>query len=373
MANKRDYYEVLGVSKTASQDEIKSNYRKLAKKYHPDLNHEPGAEEKFKEVQEAYDVLSDSNKRAQYDQFGHAAFDQSQGGFGGGGFGGFQDVDLGDIFGSFFGGGRSSQRRGPSRGRDTIMQIRISFMDSIMGKKIEIPVTYDEKCSYCSGTGAENPNDIETCSQCNGTGIVTAVQQSIFGQIQTQRTCPRCNGLGKTIKKPCSHCQGKGYNRVKKNIEVNIPAGINNGQQIRVSGKGERGSNGGENGDLFIEVTVTSSKEFIREGNDIHVNLELSMIDAALGCVVKCKTVYGDVDLTIPAGTQSGQILRIKGKGVKDVRRPSYQGDELVHVILKTPTNLTNEQKDLLKKFNEIESTKTKKTGIFDKIKAKFQ
>lgn len=374
MAEKRDYYEVLGVSKNATQDEIKSNYRKLAKKYHPDLNHEPGAEEKFKEVQEAYDVLSDDNKRAQYDQFGHAAFEQ--GGTGGfqGGFGGFQDVDLSDIFGSFFGGGsrRSSSRSGPARGNDTLMQIKISFMDAINGKTIVIPVTYDEPCPDCKGTGAKNGTDIDTCPDCKGTGTVNSVQQTIFGRMQTQRTCTRCGGTGKIIRNKCTTCQGRGFNRVKKDIEVKIPAGINNGQQIKVSGKGERGLNGGPNGDLYLEITVTSSKEFVRDGNDIRTSIEISMIDAILGCTAEVNTVYGPVELSIPAGCQPNQVLKLKGKGVKDVRNSSIQGDHFVTVIIKTPTGLTEEQKKLLVQYQEIEAKKKKKSSIFDKIKSKF-
>ena len=371
---KRDFYEVLGVSKSASQDEIKSSYRKLAKKYHPDLNKEEGAEEKFKEVQEAYDVLSDENKRAQYDQFGHAAFDQNAG-FGGGGFSGFQDVDLGDIFGSFFGGGarRSSQRRGPTRGSDTLMQVRISFMDAINGKTIVVPVTYDETCSSCSGSGAENSSDIVTCSECRGSGTVNAVQQTIFGTVQTQRTCPKCQGTGKEIRNKCSKCQGKGYNRVKRDIEVTIPAGINNGQQIRVPGKGERGLNGGPNGDLFIEINVASSKEFKRDGNDIHINVELSMVQAALGTNIEVDTVYGKVEVTVPAGTQNNQTLKLRGKGVKDVRNPSIIGDQHIHIIVKTPTKLNEEQKKLLEKFLEIEESKSKNKSFFDKLKDKFK
>ena len=373
MPTKRDYYEVLGVARSASDDEIKSAYRKLAKKYHPDLNHEPGAEEKFKEVQEAYDVLSDSNKRAQYDQFGHAAFDQSQG-FGGGGFGGFQDVDLGDIFSSFFGGGGGRRRAssGPTRGRDTLKRIQISFMDAILGKKIDMSITYDEPCSHCHGTGAESPSDFDTCPDCHGSGVVTSVTQTIFGTMQSQKTCPRCNGKGRIIKNKCHECGGKGYAQVKRTIEVNIPAGINEGQQVRVPGKGERGENGGPNGDLFIEVHILKSNEFTREGNDIHTNKEISMVDAALGAKVEVNTVYGSVELNIPAGTQPNQILKIRGKGVKDVRNPSYLGDHFVHVIIKTPSNLSDEQKNLLQEFQNIEASKKKKTNIFEKIKSKF-
>ncbi len=373
MAEKRDYYEVLGVSKSATADEIKSSYRKLAKKYHPDLNHEPGAEEKFKEVQEAYDVLSDETKRSQYDQFGHAAFDPNQGGFGAGGFSGFQDVDLGDIFGSFFGGGsRRSARTGPIRGNDTLMQIRISFMDAINGKTITLPITYDETCPSCNGSGAKSPSDIETCSYCHGSGKVNSVQQTIFGTMQTQKTCPNCQGKGKIIKNKCPDCQGKGYRRVKKDIEIKIPAGINNGQQIKVASKGERGLNGGPNGDLYIEVTVTSSKDFVRDGNDIRTELEISMFDAILGCKVVTKTVYGDVELNIPSGTQPNQVLKLKGKGVKDIRNSSIQGDQFVKIIIKTPTSLNDEQKKLLQQIKDIEDNKKKKTSIFDKIKSKF-
>lgn len=371
MAEKRDYYEVLGVNKSSSADEIKSAYRKLAKKYHPDLNKEPGAEEKFKEVQEAYDVLSDANKKAQYDQFGHAAFEQGQGGFGG--FNGFQDVDLGDIFGSFFGGGtRRRARTGPIRGNDTLMQIRISFMDAINGKTIVLPVTYDETCPSCSGTGAAKPSDIETCPECHGSGQVTATQQTIFGTMQTQRTCSRCQGSGKIIKNKCTSCQGKGYNRVKKDIEIKIPAGINNGQQIKVAGKGERGLNGGPNGDLYIEVNVTSSKDFVRDGNDIRTEIEIPFVDAVLGCKIEVNTVYGPVEVSINPGTQPNQVLKLKGKGVKDIRNGSLQGDHYVKVIIKTPTNLNDEQKNLLKQFKNIEESKKKKTNIFDKIKSKF-
>ena len=376
MATKRDYYEVLGVSKNASNDEIKSAYRKLAKKYHPDLNKEPGAEEKFKEVQEAYEVLSDAQKKAQYDQFGHAAFEQGAGGFGGfsGGFGGFQDVDLGDLFGSFFGGGRRSQRRnGTTRGRDRSDTISIKFMEAINGKTIDLQITYDEPCTKCGGTGANSSSDIETCSRCNGTGTVKQRQQTIFGTMETSTTCPECHGTGKIIKDKCTACDGKGYNRVRKNVEVNIPAGINDGQQIRVSGKGERGSNGGPNGDLFIEVRVERDPRFERDGNDIHSQLEVPMVAAALGCVVDVETVYGPVEMTIKEGTQSGQIFKLKGKGVKDLRG-NGQGDHYVHIKVLTPTKLTNEEKALLEQFNELERKKPNRgESFFEKIKRTFK
>ena len=381
MASKRDYYEVLELQKGATQDQIKSNYRRLAKKYHPDLNKEPGAEEKFKEVQEAYDVLSDEQKRAAYDQYGFAAFDQNgntagAGGFGG--FGGFQDVDLGDIFGSFFGGGASSRRRannGPQRGQDRMISVKISFMDAIKGKKIELNVTMDETCPQCNGTGAQSPSDIQTCSQCRGTGYQTRRVQSLFGMIQeTQTTCTVCGGTGKTIKNRCTNCGGKGFIRTKKKVEVNIPAGINNGQQIRVQGKGERGVNGGPYGDLYIEVVVENDNFFKRNGNDIHVELEMGMVDAALGCVIDVPTVYGTVEMRIPEGSQNGQILKLKGKGVKDIRNSSIFGDQYVHLHVVTPTKLTDEEKELLTKIQKIEeSKKGRSESFFDKLKRKMK
>lgn len=384
MATKRDYYEVLELQKGASQDQIKSQYRKLAKKYHPDLNKEPGAEEKFKEVQEAYEVLSDEQKRAAYDQYGHAAFDQNgnqagAGGFGGfGGFGGgFQDVDLGDIFSSFFGGGASSSRRqrtGPQRGNDRMLTVKINFMDAIKGKKIELNITVDEPCSTCNGTGAASPSDVVTCPTCGGSGYQTRRMQSIFGIQETRTQCSTCGGSGKSIKRACPNCGGQGYNRVKKKVEVNIPAGINNGQQIRVAGKGERGSNGGPNGDLYIEVVVENDNFFTREGNDIHVDLEMGLVDAALGCVIDVPTVYGTVEMRIPEGSQNGQILKLRGKGVKDIRNSNIFGDQYVHLKVTTPTKLSSEQKELLKQFQSIEeSKKGHSESFFDKLKKKMK
>ena len=304
------------------------------------------------------------------------SFEQGAGGFGGfsGGFGGFQDVDLGDLFGSFFGGGRRSQRRnGPTRGRDRSDTISIKFMEAINGKTIDLQITYDEPCTKCGGTGANSSSDIETCSRCNGTGTVKQRQQTIFGTMETSTTCPECHGTGKIIKNKCTACDGKGYNRVRKNVEVNIPAGINDGQQIRVSGKGERGSNGGPNGDLFIEVRVERDPRFERDGNDIHSQLEVPMVAAALGCVVDVETVYGPVEMTIKEGTQSGQIFKLKGKGVKDLRG-NGQGDHYVHIKVLTPTKLTNEEKALLEQFNELEQKKPNRgESFFEKIKRTFK
>lgn len=371
MADKRDYYEVLGVSKSASADEIKSAYRKLAKKYHPDLNHEPDAPKKFEEVQEAYDVLSDEQKRKQYDQFGFAAFENGSSTGGAGPFGqgfssqGFGDVDLGDIFSSFFGGGSSRKRNssGPSKGNDSLYRVKISFMDAINGKTIKIPLTYDEPCSHCHGTGAENPSDVTTCPHCGGLGYQSVRQQTIFGTMESQQTCPHCHGTGKAIKKKCSVCGGSGYKRVSKDLEVNIPAGINEGQQVRIKGKGERGVNGGPNGDLYVEIKIEPDKRFKREGNDIHTDLSLSFADAALGTKIEMDTVYGKVEVEIPSGTQSESMLKLKGKGVKDLRS-GKPGDQYLHVKVVTPTNLSKTQKELLTQFKKEEDAK-KKGGWF--------
>ena len=376
---KRDFYEVLGVNKSASKDEIKSAYRKLAKKYHPDINHDADAPEKFKEVQEAYDVLYDDKKRQMYDQFGMAAFEQgaSTGGAGnpfhGGGFSsqGFGDVDLGDIFSSFFGGGRSksSQNYGPQRGDDTLQRIRVPFMDAILGKKVLVPVSYDEKCSTCNGTGAKSPSDIETCPDCNGRGYVRTQQRTIFGVMEGQTTCPKCGGSGKIIKEKCPDCQGKGYKHIKRDMEVNIPAGINAGQQIVVKGKGGRGINGGQNGDLYLEIVIIPHDYFRREGNDIHIDVPISIIDAILGKKIDVPTVYGDVEVDIPSGTQPNQILRLKGRGIKDLRKGT-PGDQYIHMIVKTPTKISKEQKALLEQYQQLD---IKEDSIFDKFKKAFK
>lgn len=359
MAEKRDLYEILGIAKTASKDDIKSAYRKLAKKFHPD-NKETGNEVKFKEVQEAYDILYDDKKKGAYDQFGWAAFEQGanapggnpfEGGFG---FGGAGDVDLGDIFSSFFGGGRRSARTstGPRRGEDSIVRVKVNFMDTILGRDIELPLTVDEICAQCHGTGARTPNDIQTCPHCAGHGYVKMTRRSLFGMVEQQETCPRCEGKGKIIINTCQKCNGKGFNRVKKTIKVHIIPGINNGQQIRVPGMGERGANGGENGDLFVEINVKPHDFFKREGNDIHLNLPVDFFDAVLGINIDVPTVYGEVSLNIPNGTQPGQVMRMRGQGVKDLRsgRP---GDQYVHLDIKLPNNLNKQQKELLTQYRD--------------------
>ena len=374
MAEKRDLYEVLGIKKGASKDEIKSAYRKLAKKYHPD-NHETGNAEKFKEVQEAYDILYDDQKRSAYDQFGFAAFEQGAGQPGSnpfeGGFGFGQDMDLNDIFSQFFGGGRRSQRasNGPRRGNDTIIRVKVDFMDTILGRDIEIPLTVDETCKSCNGSGAKTPNDIKTCLYCHGNGYVRTQRRSLFGMVEQQEACPQCGGKGKVVTATCPNCGGKGYNRVKKNIKVHIIAGINNGQQIRVQGMGERGANGGPNGDLFVEVNVKPHQYFKRDGNDIHLNVPIDFVDAILGTSVDVPTVYGEATLNIPSGTQPGQIFRMRGQGVKDLRS-SRPGDQYVHLDIKMPTSLSRQQKDLLNQYRD--STK-KDDSLLARFKKMFK
>ena len=373
MSEKRDYYEVLGLSKGASEEEIKKAYRKMAKKYHPDINKEPGAEEKFKEINEAYEVLSDPQKKATYDQFGHAGMDGagfggfSQGGSDFSGFGGFED-----IFGSFFGGGfgGSSNRRantGPRKGNDRFMQMRINFMDAIFGKTETINIDVDEQCKECNGTGAYSASDIHTCSRCNGSGYVTTQSRTMFGVMQQQTVCPECNGTGKKISRKCSKCGGRGYEHKRVKLDIKIPAGIQSGQQVRVAGKGERGINGGPNGDLYIEILVTPHKVFQREGYDISISVPVSAIDATLGCKVDVPTVYGDVSLTIPAGTQHGTKFRLKGKGVKSPR--GTQGDEYVEVRVEIPTKLSHEEKEL---YERIRNKKGYESP-FDRFKRAFR
>ena len=375
MAEKRDLYETLGVNKSASKDEIKSAYRKLAKKYHPD-NHETGNADKFKEVQEAYDILYDDQKRSAYDQFGFAAFEQGagqpgsnpfEGGFGG--FGGADGVDLGDIFNSFFGGGSRRQRAntGPRRGNDSIIRVKVDFMDTILGRDIEIPLTVDEQCPICHGTGAKSPNDIKTCPTCGGHGYVRVQRRSLFGVVEQQEVCGRCNGAGKIISSPCPSCNGRGYNRVKKNVKVHIIASINSGQQIRVQGLGERGANGGPNGDLFVEINVKPHQYFKRDGNDIHLTIPIDFVDAILGTSVDVPTVYGEATLAIPAGTQPGQIFRMRGQGVKDLRS-GKPGDQYVHLDIKMPTSLSKKQKELLTEYKKDIKTDDSLLAKFKKI-----
>ena len=359
---KRDYYEVLGVSKNASKDEIKSSYRKLAKQYHPD-NKETGDEAKFKEVQEAYDILYDDQKRAAYDQFGHAAFDQSAGGgpggpFGGGfsgfsGFGDGVDIDLGDIFGQFFGGGSSRRKasNGPRKGDDSLMRLRVEFMDVVNGKDQDISFEHAEICPHCNGTGAESPSDIKTCPTCHGTGTVRRQQRGLFGGVmEVQDVCPECRGAGKTISKKCHECGGAKYKRIRKDLSIHIPAGINSGQQIRIAGMGEPGANGGQYGDLYVEINVKPHPIFRREGNDIHIDVPVDFIDCVLGRKIEVPTVYGIEKIEIPNGTQFGTVLKMRGKGINDLRTKK-PGDQYVHLQIKIPTSLNHKQKQALNSY----------------------
>ena len=376
MADKRDYYDVLGISKGASDDEIKKAYRKLAKQYHPDVNKAPDAEAKFKEINEAYEVLSDPQKRATYDQFGHAGMDGASG-FSSG-FSGMDMDDLGDIFSSFMGGmggvsgfnfGGSSSRRntGPIKGDNRYMSMEIEFLDAVHGVDKLVNISVDKKCSHCDGSGAASPSDIETCPTCRGTGRVTRQSRTPFGIVQQQSVCPDCRGTGKHIKKICPYCHGEGYNNVKEQVEVSIPAGINSGQQVRIAGYGERGENGGPNGDLYIEIRIRPHKHFRRDGNNIYISVPISSVDATLGTSVDIPTAYGDVELTIPAGTQPGQQLRLKGYGVKDIRTKNV-GDQYVEIQVEIPKKLTREEKELYERL-----ANRKKENVFEKFKKTFK
>lgn len=356
MAEKRDYYEVLGVSKGASDSEIKSEYRKLAKKYHPDMN--PGdkeAEAKFKEASEAYAVLSDADKRRQYDQFGHAAFDGGAGGAGGFDFGGMDMGDIfGDIFGDFFGGGRSrGQSNGPMKGQNIRTSVRITFEEACFGVDKEIDVTLKEECATCHGTGAKPGTSPETCKKCGGKGQVVFTQQSLFGVVRNVQACPDCHGTGKIIKERCSDCSGSGYISKRKKISVSIPAGIDNGQCVRIRDKGEPGVNGGQRGDLLVEVVVSRHPIFQRQDRDIFSTAPITFAQAALGGDVRIKTVDGEVIYTVKPGTQTNTRVRLRNKGVPSLRNKQVRGDHYVTLVVEVPTKMNSEQKELLKAFDK--------------------
>lgn len=356
MAEKRDYYEVLGVSKGASDSEIKSAYRKLAKKYHPDMN--PGdkeAEAKFKEASEAYAVLSDADKRRQYDQFGHAAFDGGAGGAGGFDFGGTDMGDIfGDIFGDFFGGGRSrGQSNGPMKGQNIRTSVRITFEEACFGVDKEIDVTLKEECATCHGTGAKPGTSPETCKKCGGKGQVVFTQQSLFGVVRNVQACPDCHGTGKIIKERCSDCSGSGYISKRKKISVSIPAGIDNGQCVRIRDKGEPGVNGGQRGDLLVEVVVSRHPIFQRQDRDIFSTAPITFAQAALGGDVRIKTVDGEVIYTVKPGTQTNTRVRLRNKGVPSLRNKQVRGDHYVTLVVEVPTKMNSEQKELLKAFDK--------------------
>lgn len=391
---KRDYYEVLGVDRNADDAALKKAYRALAKKYHPDMN--PGdkeAEKKFKEASEAYAVLSDAEKRRKYDQFGHAAFEGGAGG--GGGFGGFDfngadfgDI-FGDIFGDLFGGGRRAGRasNAPMQGANIRKGVRITFEEAVFGCEKELEVVIKDPCTTCNGTGAKPGTSPETCPKCGGKGQVVYTSQSFFGTVQNVQTCPDCQGTGKIIKEKCSDCAGTGYVASKKTIQVSIPAGIDNGQSIRIRGKGEPGTNGGPRGDLLVEVTVSRHPVFGRQDMHIFSTAPISFAQAALGGDVRIKTVDGDVLYNVKPGTKTDTKVRLKGKGVPSLRNKQVRGDHYVTLVIQTPEKLSPEAKEALRKFDELtgntlnqnvdsekpEKKKGKKKGFMDKLKESFE
>lgn len=357
MSTKRDYYDILGVDKNADAQAIKKAYRKLAMKYHPDRNPDnKEAEEKFKEVNEAYEVLSDENKRRTYDQFGHEGVNGQGGfggqGFGGQGFGGFEDI-FGDVFGDIFGGGfgnSRTRRRGPERGSDIRHSINISFEEAAFGKKTSIKLNRSEECSECNGSGAKVGTSKKTCPTCNGAGEVRTVQRTPFGNIASSRICSTCEGEGEVIESPCPKCSGRGSTRKVKTIEVDIPAGIDDGQMIKLSGQGEIGSKGGPRGDLYLVINVERHPLFTREGNDIHFEMPITFVQAALGDEIEVPTLDGKVKYKVPEGTQSGTVFRLREKGIPRIRGNS-RGDQYVKVVVDVPKKLNESQKDILREF----------------------
>ncbi len=381
--NKRDYYEVLGVEKGASAEEIKKAYRKSAMKYHPDRN--PGdkeAEEKFKEVGEAYEVLSDDQKRARYDQFGFAGVDPNygagQGGYGGGfgGFGGFGDFgDLGDIFGSFFGGGSSRARSQnvPRQGESITSRLELTFEEAAFGCQKEVSVHRIEHCSSCNGTGSAD-GVIETCQQCRGSGQIRTTQSFMGMQMQSSAVCPSCNGRGKMVRTPCNTCRGKGKVRRSKTINVKVPAGVDAGQSVRVRGEGSVGSNGGPNGDLLTEIYIKRHPIFQREHTTVYCEVPITFTQAALGAEIQVPTLDGKITYTIPEGTQTGTTFTLRDKGIPQISNPKRRGDEKFTVVVETPTRLSREQKELLRKLDECLDSKSspKRKKFFDAVKDFF-
>ncbi|EUC57891.1 MAG: molecular chaperone DnaJ [Streptococcus salivarius] len=370
--NNTEYYDRLGVSKDASQDEIKRAYRKMSKKYHPDINKEPGAEEKYKEVQEAYETLSDDQKRAAYDQYGPDGANGfgGQGGFGGfdggAGFGGFED-----IFSSFFGGGATRNPNAPRQGDDLQYRVNLSFEEAIFGAEKEVHYNREATCKTCSGSGAKPGTSPVTCGRCHGQGVINVDTQTPLGMMRRQVTCDVCHGTGQEIKEPCQTCHGTGHEKQSHKVSVKIPAGVETGQQIRLAGQGEAGFNGGPYGDLFVIINVNPSDKFTRDGSTIYYTLNISFVQAALGDTVEVPTVHGNVEMTIPAGTQTGKTFRLKGKGAPRLRGGS-QGDQHVTVKIVTPTKLNDDQKEALLAFAKAsgdEKIAPQKKGFFNKVK----
>lgn len=357
--NKKDYYEVLGVKKDATDEEIKRSFRKLAKQYHPDVNKEPGAAEKFKEIGEAYSVLSDPNKRSQYDQFGHAAFQNGAGGSSGaGGFSGgfdFNDFDFGDLFDDLFGGGfgfgRGKSKNKPQKGSDTLVRVQLEFMEAIKGCKKTIRIDLNDVCDKCGGKGGFNE---KSCPTCNGRGRVVVQQNSLFGVFQTETTCKDCGGVGKTYEERCPKCSGKGVVKQNKEIEIDVPAGVDNGNKLRISEKGEAGRNGGPNGDIYIEFIVKEHPLFEREDKDIYLEVPITITEAILGCKKEIPTLDNNVIVEIKPGTQNLTKLKLKGKGVKPVNG-HFTGDLYVVVNVVIPTKLSRSQKELIKELADTD------------------
>lgn len=369
--NNTEYYDRLGVSKDASQDEIKRAYRKMSKKYHPDINKEPGAEEKYKEVQEAYETLSDDQKRAAYDQYGPDGANGfgGQGGFGGfdggAGFGGFED-----IFSSFFGGGATRNPNAPRQGDDLQYRVNLSFEEAIFGAEKEVHYNREATCKTCSGSGAKPGTSPVTCGRCHGQGVINVDTQTPLGMMRRQVTCDVCHGTGQEIKEPCQTCHGTGHEKQSHKVSVKIPAGVETGQQIRLAGQGEAGFNGGPYGDLFVIINVNPSDKFTRDGSTIYYTLNISFVQAALGDTVEVPTVHGNVEMTIPAGTQTGKTFRLKGKGAPRLRGGS-QGDQHVTVKIVTPTKLNDAQKKLSLHLPKqvVMKNRTTEKGFFNKVK----
>ena len=382
MAEKRDYYEVLGLQKGASDAEIKKAYRKLAKQYHPDLNpDDPEAETKFKEVNEANQVLSDPEKRAKYDQFGHAGVDPSYGG--GANFtGGFEGVGLGDIFADIFGGGmggfgggRSSNPNAPRRGADIAVQLEIGFMEACKGVSHDITINRTEDCPECNGSGAKAGTSTKTCPDCKGRGYVTVQQRSMFGMMQSQRPCSKCGGKGKIIESPCGKCGGSGKTTMKKTVSVKVPAGIDDGMTLNVRGQGSVGMNGGQRGDLKVRIAVRKDPVFEREDYNIWIDFPITYAQAALGAEIEVPTIDGKVSYNVPAGTQPGTVFRLRGKGVQKLQRSEGdRGDQMVRINVEVPKNLNKKQKEALQAFEETldEKNYEKRRSFFDKIKDMF-
>lgn len=381
--SKKDYYDVLGVSKTATADEIKKAYRKLARQYHPDVNKDnPEAAEKFKEASEAYSVLSDEQKRAQYDQFGHAAFENGgaggAGGFGGfEGFGGFGGGGMEDIFDMFFGGqgrGARGSNAGPQRGADLRFDLEITFEEAAFGLEREISLYRDEQCPHCHGNGAEHGSKVETCPECHGSGEIRFTQNTMFGQMTNVRPCPKCHGEGKIISEPCKECRGQGTVKKNKKLKVKIPAGVDNGSRLRVAGEGEAGVKGGPSGDLYVYLYVKPHKFFERDGTTVYCEVPINIVQATLGDEIKVPTLDGQVVMKVPEGTQPGKVLRLKGKGIPSLRN-STRGDQLVRIKVVVPQKLNEKQKDALRKFAEIskDNINPEEKGFLNKIKDLFK